>query len=538
MKVAYTRKRSCYFSFRLVLLSFLFLSFNCEFRAQQNFPLDRDAVLPYDHILNSKNSDFHTDVKPFLVSEMLPFNDSAIHFKHYSARQVPDSVLRRATWRVDFRPRNCEVSGGYDLKNHNYLMDVYGTAGLNLYYKTKLAISLNYMGGDGIFPSYVDSSIRSTRVIPGVGSAYRSGNAYSYQDYFGYLSYSPNRVFNFQLGKDKNFFGDGYRSMFLSDNAANYPFFKIQVHVWKIKWVNLFTKMTDASTPTGLQQDFRKKYASMQYLSWNATKRISLSLFETIVWQGNDTNRVRGFDINYMNPVLFLRPTEYSLGSPDNALLGGSFKVKLPLQLQLYGQVLFDEFVLNELEAHNGWWGNKFSVQAGLKAFDLFGIRNLYMQGEFNYVRPYTYTHGSVQQNYGHYNQALADPFGANFEEVVGILNYRTGRFIVELKGVGAMTGLDTGRSNVGQNIFLSYLTRTGGNDPAHDYGHHMGDGLKTYIGTADFRLAYLILPSMNLKAELGFTYHTQISVGYKPVDAIIFEFGIKTSLYNTYHDY
>jgi hypothetical protein len=538
MKGAYTRKRSEYFFFRLALLSFLFLSSTDEFHAQQNFPLDRDAVLPYDHLLNSPNSDFHTDVKPFLVSEMLPFNDSSIHYKYYSARQVPDSVLRKATWRIDFRPRNCEVSGGYDLKNHNSLMDVYGTAGLNLYYKTKLAISLNYMGGDGIFPSYVDSSIRSTRVIPGVGSAYQSGNAYSYQDYFGYLSYSPNRVFNFQIGKDKNFFGDGYRSMFLSDNAANYPFFKIQVHVWKIKWVNLFTEMTDATTPTGLQQDFRKKYASMQYLSWNATKRISLSLFETIVWQGNDTNRVRGFDINYMNPVLFLRPTEYSLGSPDNALVGGSFKIKLPLQIQLYGQLLLDEFVLNELEAHTGWWGNKYSVQAGLKAFDLFGIRNLYMQGEFNYVRPYTYTHGSVQQNYGQYNQALADPFGANFEELVGILNYRTGRFIIELKGVGTMTGLDTGRSNLGQNIFLSYLTRTGGNDPAHDYGHHIGDGLKTYIGTADLRVAYLILPSMNLKAEIGFTYHTQVSVGYKPAEAMLFEFGIKTSLYNTYHDY
>jgi hypothetical protein len=501
--------------------------------SQQNFPLDRDAVIPYDKLLNDKNTDFHTAVKPYLVNELRQVEDSSLHYTYFRARQKSDSLVEKKSWRVDVRPRNCELSAGYDVKNHSQLLDVYGTAGLNLYYQKKLAIVLNYSGGNSIFPSYVDSAVRSTRVIPGIGSAYRNGNMYSYQDYSGYLSFTPNRIFNFQVGKDKNFFGDGYRSMFLSDNSASYPFFKIQVHTWKIKWVNLFTEMTDATTSTGLQQNFRKKYASMQYLSWNATKRINLSLFETIVWQGNDTNRVRSFDVNYMNPVVYLRPTEYSLGSPDNALVGASMKIKLPLQLQLYGQLLLDEFLLKDLLGHTGWWGNKYSLQAGLKAFDLFAIKNLYLQTEFNYVRPYTYTHGSVQQNYGNFNQPLADPFGANFEEVVGILDYRINRFIIEMKGVAAMTGLDTAKSNVGQNIFLPYDTRTGG-----DYGHRVGDGLKTYIGTADLRVAYLLLPSMNLKAELGLSYHIQRSEGTKSSEALLVQFGLKTSLYNTYRDY
>jgi hypothetical protein len=518
---------------------FLFLSF--QIHAQQNFPLDRDAVQPYDKLLNDKNVDYHTAVKPFLNNELIKVNDSSIQYLYYKARQIPDSIREKKNITTDFRPRFCELAGGYDLKNKTPVMDVYGTVGVNVYYKKKLAVVLNYMGGNSLFPGYIDTAVKSTRVVPGIGPAYQNGKSYSYQDYFGYLSYSPNRIFNFQLGKDKNFFGDGYRSMFLSDNTANYPFFKIQVHTWKIKWVNLFTQMTDATTPTGLQSNFRTKYASMQYLSWNATKRINLSLFETIVWQGNDTNRVRGFDVNYMNPVLFFRPTEYSLGSPDNALVGAAMKIKLPLQTQIYGQFLLDEFILHEFLSRSGWWGNKYSIQAGLKAFALFGINNLYAQAEFNYVRPYTYSHGSVQQNYGDFNQPLADPFGANFEEFVGILNYRVKRFIIEVKGVAAMTGLDTAGNNFGQNIFLSYLTRTGGQgtpDAPHEYDHHVGDGLKTYIGTADLRVAYLILPSMNLKAEFGLSYHTIRSVGYKPSDALIISFGLKTSLYNTYRDY
>ena len=487
--------------------------------AQQNFALDRDAVLPYDKLLNAKNVDYHTAVKPFLTNELVQVKDTSLTYYYYKAKQKNYPDPNSKALRIDFRPNNLNISGGYDLKNKRELLDAYGSVGVGLYYSTKLAVVFHYLGGYSIFPGYIDSSVRATHVIPKFGSVYHSGKGYTYQDYFGYVSYTPNNVFNFQIGKDKHFLGDGYRSMFLSDNAPNYPFFKIQAHVWKIKWVNLFTMMTDATAPSGLQKDFK-------------TKRINFGLFETIVWQGNDANRYRGFDVNYMNPVLFLRPTEYSLGSSDNALVGASVKIKLPLQLQFYSQLLLDEFYLKEMVSNKGWWGNKYAIQAGLKAFDLFGMKNLYMLTEFNYVRPYTYSHGSVQQNYGHYNQPLADPFGANFKEFVGILDYRIWRFILELKGVVALTGLDTAGKDLGQNIFISY------DNHVADEGNYVGQGRKTIIGDVEFRAAYLIVPSMNLKAELGLSYHTQRSSGIKAIDAAIVTFGIKTSLYNTYRDY
>jgi hypothetical protein len=515
----------------------LFLLFAGETYAQNNFPLDRDAVLPYDQLLNNKNIDYHTGVKPFLSNELAEVKDTAIHYKHYQARQFSDSVLDQKKLRVNAVPFPMSLTGGYDLKNHTAVNDIYASLAMRFYYTKKFALELIYLAGSSNLPGYVDSTAKNSHILPGIGSAYytRSGfgaKGYSYQDFFGFLSYSPNKVFNFQLGKDKHFFGDGYRSMFLSDNAADYPFFKIQAHVWKIKWVNLFTQMTDATNPSGLQQTFKTKYSSMQYLSWNATKRINISFFEAIVWQGNDTNRVRGFDINYMNPVAFYRPTEYSLGSPDNAFVGTSFKVKLPLQLQLYGQVMLDEFVLHELLARKGWWGNKYGLQAGLKAFDLFGIKNLSMLTELNYVRPYTYSHGSVQQNYAHFNQPLADPLGANFEEFIGILDYRVNRFIIELKGVAALTGRDTSGKDFGQNIFLPYTSRV------QDYGNYLGQGRKTAIGTAEFRVGYLLYPRLNLKLELGTQYHTIRASGLAPQDYEVFTIGIKSSFYNTYRDY
>lgn len=48
---------------------------------------------------------------------------------------------------------------------------------------------------------------------------------------------------------------------------------------------------------------FRTKFMTHHYLSWNATKRLNIGLFESVLWQ--DDNQ-RGFDFNYVNPVIFI----------------------------------------------------------------------------------------------------------------------------------------------------------------------------------------------------------------------------------------
>jgi hypothetical protein len=192
-------------------------------------------------------------------------------------------------------------------------------------------------------------------------------------------------------------------------------------------------------------------------------------LFESIIWQGTDPNRVRSFDVNYLNPVIFFRPTEYALGSSDNALVGGAFKIKVGAKQkqQFYGQLILDEFLLKEVLAifkklvkprdptiQYGWWANKQGVQLGFKSFDLFTLANLSIQTEINAVRPYTYTHGSVQQNYAHFNQALAHPLGANFVESVTFMNYQFKKWLFETQFVYAIYGKDENGINYFKDIF------------------------------------------------------------------------------------
>jgi len=154
----------------------------------------------------------------------------------------------------------------------------------------------------------------------------------------------------------------------------------------------------------------------------------------------------------------------------------------------MYGQFILDEFVISELRAGNGWWANKFGIQTGLKYIDVLNVNNLDFQVEGNIVRPYTYTHFRTSQNMSHYGQQLAHPLGANFYEILAIARYQPAkRLNLRVSCSYAVTGQDTGLSNMGGNIFKNYNTRYS------EYGNTITQGDKTTILYLDVYSSYMI---------------------------------------------
>jgi len=69
---------------------------------------------------------------------------------------------------------------------------------LIMYLGDKFAMNFKAMAGKAVYPNHVDSIVRFSRVIPGIGYAYRSNNdsinpQYAYQYFSGYVSFSPNK---------------------------------------------------------------------------------------------------------------------------------------------------------------------------------------------------------------------------------------------------------------------------------------------------------------------------------------------------------
>ncbi len=326
-----------------------------------------------------------------------------------------------------------------------------------------------------------------------------------------YITFQATKNIDLQFGHDKNFIGNGFRSTILSDNSAPYLFLKINTHLGRFQYQNLFAQLTNPQF-TGPISIYPKKYMAMHHLSINASKKLNIGFTESIIFKRDSTNGGNsGFDLNYLNPVIFYRFVETFNGSGDNALLAVDFKWNFAKQFSLYGQWMLDEFIMKEILSSRGSWTNKNALQLGLKYIDAFQIPNLDYQIEYNVARPYTYSHKSGGINYSHYNQALAHPLGANFRELSQIVRYQINRRL-NLVGtfVWAVYGEDVGNSNWGKNILLDYETRSRFVNLNDNYGNYVAQGAFTSMTFLDVRLSYQL--KHNLFLELHHINRNQMS--------------------------
>lgn len=341
------------------------------------------------------------------------------------------------------------------------------------------------------FPNFIEERIRTAGAVPGEGrfkefNSSIGDDLFAFgHDYFnatGYITFSPIEQISLQMGHDKNFIGNGIRSLLLSDYSNDYFFLKANTKIWKFNYQNLFMQLT-SQFDRGADALLPSKYAAMHHLSLNLTKWLNLGVFEAVVFQ-----RDTGFELQYMNPLIFYRAVEFDLGSADNVLLGLDYKANFAKKFSLYGQFVLDELRFGELTSGDGWWGNKFGVQMGLKYIDVANISNLDAQFEFNTVRPYTYTHQTTQANYTHFNQPLAHPLGANFREFLGVFRYRTAKDVfMDWRLMYAQYGADIAEDNYGGNIFTTNNTRL------MEFGNSLLQGNQTDVFLSHFTLSYML---------------------------------------------
>ena len=160
------------------------------------------------------------------------------------------------------------------------------------------------------------------------------------------------------------------------------------------------------------------------------------------------------------------------------------------------------------------------------------------LQGEFNWVRPYTFSHNTVTLNHSHFNQPLGHLWGGNFWEMIGIARYSKNRWFANAKLIVGKKGFDFEGSDIsyGGNIFISYDQRVS------DTGNEVGQGNSTDIFIGDLQGGYVLNPSTNLQIFAGFTYRNfspaQSGNVISEDSTTWFTFGVKSNLFNWYLDF
>jgi hypothetical protein len=346
-----------------------------------------------------------------------------------------------------------------------------------------------------VLPAYVYSAVTLNNVFAVPHEEFWKTFKKHGVDFFqarGYIDFNVSKHVYVQFGNDRTFIGNGFRSLIFSDYSPPNLFLRANAKIWKINYLFQINRLTaDAIGSAGgstANVSYPVKFMAFHHASINIGKKFNIGVFESVVFTPNDTINKNTFQLNYLNPIIFYRAIEQQGGSPDNVLLGADVKWNAHKNISFYGQVVIDEFVLQQIKSGKGWWGNKFALQGGLKYIDAFNVPNLDIQLEANAVRPYTYSHDTQYSNYSNYNQPLAHPLGANFYEGVVIVRYQPiPRLNLIAKSFYTKIGRDTANVNWGSDILKNNSTRM------MDYGNKIGQGVKNTIAFLDLTASYML---------------------------------------------
>ena len=504
-------------------------------------PYNYQFYQKFDQDLYSTKTNEHTSLKPYFeVDSTLRFHYDSImnygsgnkvhglFYKKLFNEHLIDVKGKNSTFYADLLP---DLGIGRDFSNHlttsttSLGLQVGGTVGNKFYF------NVSGYENSAVEPNYISTYINQVGIIPGQAYAktYET-NGYDWQYITAIASYTPNKYLNITAGRDKTFVGDGYRSLLLSDYASPYPFLKLTADLGHVEYMVMWAYFNDP-IDLDINGNDRKKWGVFHYLDWNVTKRLSFGFYDSVIWYDkDDENHYRGFDVTYINPLLFLRPVEASNGSPDNALIGFTGKYKLTDGITAYGQFMLDEFQAKQFFSDNGSSRNKYGYQVGFRGANLFGVKGLNYLLETNNVKPYTYSERGPIINYAGNGEPLAHPWGANFREAVGLLNYSYKRFDFSGEADYGHYGLDINDLDYGKNPFQDYT------NPVKTEGNYIGQGLTTNMIFAEGKIAYLLNPKYNLRLELSGLVRDEKNTQFNDKTTMI-TIGFRSSFRSLYTD-
>jgi hypothetical protein len=467
--------------------------------------------------LTDTNVIVHTDLQPFIYR-----GTAADTFKNW--KPGIDGLSDKLFYDNLIEVRHIDRSSGYDRKfnlNINPILNV--TQGYDSYDSTHQLIGTNtrgfwingqlgkklifesaFMENQFFMPAYLRAYALATTIVPGQGRWKNfKGNGFDYAMSCGILHFQASKNFSIRLGHGKQKTGYGYRSLLLSDNSFNYPYVQFTASFFKqrLQYSQTYALLMNLTaggsvTPPGTERIFQKKAASFQQLSWHASKYLDVFAFQGMICTATDSHNVMHLDPLYANPVIFSNLGAFGFNNVNHILAGGGFQLRPLKKTCIYTQFMYDGTSDSSTTV--------YAFEAGIKLFDAFKLKNLFIQYEYNYVSKYAYQNHTPSQDYIHYNQSLTTP--ATFpQEHIAMISYSYKRFFVQFK-----QNYSAALTNDYQNVLYS-----------------------------DGKIGYVVNRSYNFNIAVGGTARVAIMGAHtKPEQMQLIYVSLRTSLYNLYYDF
>ncbi len=474
-------------------------------------PINRDVLTNYALYIDSSTTFLLSDQDNYNLNHIFLDNNDLVPSDYFeeSVKPVLKYFYKTPAHLFDVHTKGVDVTIdpifygnlSYDSelrKKHGYI----NTRGIQMRASLDdwLSVYSTLTENQARYPNFLSRKADSLEALPGKGF-YQKINGNKDFDFFnptGGILFDFSDHVNLQFAYDKHFIGDGYRSLFTSENSNSSTFLNLGLRFWKINYANVYEELISHSTQ-GVDSLAGKKYKVSHHLSFDVAKWLNIGFFESIVFA-----RENHFEFSYLNPIIFYRAMEQQLGSPDNALIGLNYSAIAKRKFKFYGQLVIDEFRSADISSGNKSWTNKFAFQQGIKYIDAFKVNNLDVQAEVNRTRPYTYSHRNLISSYTHYGQAIAHPLGANFTEFVGIANYQPiDRIRIKTIATYADYGRDPNRKSWGGDI----INKTTDNRPFNT-GVVTGQGVSNKSFNLQALLSYELKHNLNFDLQSVYKHH------------------------------
>jgi hypothetical protein len=345
-------------------------------------------------------------------------------------------------------------------------------------------------------------------VVPGAMRTkdFRYG-AFDYAYALGYISYRPIKNLSLYVGNNQQFIGSGYRSVLLSDNSVGAPYFRADYQISK-KWSFNYLRTRNLNLirkkyKTTVEAYYQPKGLAVNYLSYRASDKLHISLFEGAIWQMGDSLATKRANILFYNPIPFI--ATFLKDKTVFAIQGLNVNYVLNNYIRLYSQ-----FALSSFNRKN------FAFQIGSRFSDLFKIKSWMLQAEYNIVSPKMFEANFDRMSYSQYNLPLAHTKGAGFHEAIIRSSFEKYRFYADIKSV---------------TYFLNHFST------------------KSLLPVVKNETIYNDIILLN-QIEIGYRFNKKLNLclfgnvlyrqqmGDLNQKTLVFQIGMKTGLINHYNDY
>lgn len=467
--------------------------------------------------VNENNYDLHTKIQDtskqyYLVTEHL-FRKHFLEFKgknyYLTISPVFDFSLGKdfsdtASRRLFQNTRGFHIEGDL-FHNFSFSTSFYENQSRNPMYQS---IYFNSIGES--YVNHGDSSYYTQNaVIPGLGRTKPfKGDGYDYAFAMGDIIYQPFKVLTLSVGNTRKFIGDGYRSLLLSDNSFSAPFFQANYRFLpRWEFIYLRSKLTNLlrrPASTTVEAYYDPKVMAVNYISFQATKNLTISLFEGTIYSKGDSIVSKSSSPWMYNPIPVVGAF-ITAASEANSVLGLNIGFTAANSIRIYSQLAWNS-------RHNG-----FGSQLGIRVMEPWKVKNLFLQFEGNYASDDLYRSSDPRLNYSHFNLPLAHTKGEGFFELLLRANYEYKRMYADLKTI--VYSLD----NYSPTTLLS-LYDTG----ARSNGT---------IVHAAIEAGYRFNRKMNFSVFVSYLFRTEAIGGVNQLTNVV-GIGMKTGLINSYTDF